>query len=606
MSTKITTPTLIDFPNETLSSENTSGVILPKGLDGIETLIVGGGAGGGSGAGNGGGGAGGVLTGFLKLALNTGYSIQVGAGGAANAGAYGSPGNTGSNSFIGSWIANAGGIGGSCQICGTQTSTGTGTAGGSGGGGGGSTGAGHSYSKTGGASNQNNISPLTGHGHAGGSYSVSNVGYVGAGGGGAGGPGADVATSTGAAGGIGIISTIIDTTIASTNNVGEVSGSDVYFAGGGGGSTDMGGYSGGAGGLGGGGTAGNGYPACSTPGAGTPATGGGGTGGCYGSVVAGSAGGSGVIILKYPDSLTCTLTSATGLTEIVDTTSVSGFKISIFKVSSEGTDGTGTITFTGTSTIPLNPSAGEFRYNQTDKVVEFYNGSEWKQIADEYISGQPSTCICNFPTTGTSLFQFEDNLNDTCGNYNITSSNNITYDSSGKFGKAADFASSYADIPYTTFGEASCSISFWLYPHTTSGQHYFMTKYQNAAGYGILMQIYSNSWYFNYYNTATGTYAPNLSGYSSASPNTWYHVVMTHELNTSVTYYINNQTNIGGTSSTFTSLTGSPSINTAPLRLGWYWTGGGYWDGLMDQVRIFDSCLTASQVTELYNEVPCT
>jgi len=383
MSTKITTPVLIDLPGETLPSENTNGVILPKGPGGIEVLIVGGGAGGASSAGNGGGGAGGVLTGFLKLALNTGYSIQVGAGGAANAGAYGSPGNTGSNSFISTWIANAGGIGGACPTCGNTTASGTGTAGGSGGGGGGSAGAGHGYSKTGGASNQNNISPLTGYGNAGGSYPVGNVGYVGAGGGGAGGQGADVATSAGAAGGIGIISTIIDTTIASTNNVGEVSGSDVYFAGGGGGSTDMGGYSGGAGGLGGGGTGGSGYPACSTPGAGTPATGGGGTGGCYGSVVAGSAGGSGVIILKYPDGLTCTLTSATGLTEIVDNTSVAGFKISIFKVSSEGTDGTGTITFTGSSTIPLNPSTGEFRYNTSDKLVEFYNGSEWKQIADE-------------------------------------------------------------------------------------------------------------------------------------------------------------------------------------------------------------------------------
>ena len=601
MSTKITTPTLIDFPNETLSSENTSGVILPKGLAGIETLIVAGGGGSTTLCGSGGGGAGGVLTGFLKPALNTGYSIQVGAGGTGSTGPGYTAGYTnGSDSFISSWIANGGGYSaGACCISVFAGYPSSGNTGGSGGGGGGYYG--NSSGTTGGTANQTNISPLTGYGNDGGShiYVTSGV-YVGAGGGGAGSAGQDCnagVTSSGidpGVGGAGIISTIIDTTIASTNSVGEVSGSDVYFAGGGGGSNSNGTAA--DGGLGGGG---NGITD------GSPATGGGAGGAtCGGS--SGQAGGSGVIILKYPDTLTCTLTSATGLTEIVDTTSVAGFKISIFKVSSEGTNGTGTITFTGTTTIPLNPSAGEFRYNQTDKLVEFYNGSEWKQIADEYISGQPSTCICNFPTTGTSLFQFEDNLNDTCGNYNITSSNNITYDSSGKFGKAADFASSYADIPYTTFGEASCSISFWLYPHTTSGQHYFMTKYQNAAGYGILMQIYSNAWYFGYYNTGNGQYAPNLSGYSSASPNTWYHVVMTHELNTSVTYYINNQTNIGGTSSTFTSLSGSPSINSAPLRLGWYWTGSGYWDGLIDQVRIFDSCLTASQVTELYNEVPCT
>ena len=31
MSTKITTPVLIDLPGETLPSENTAGVVLPKG-----------------------------------------------------------------------------------------------------------------------------------------------------------------------------------------------------------------------------------------------------------------------------------------------------------------------------------------------------------------------------------------------------------------------------------------------------------------------------------------------------------------------------------------------------------------------------------------------
>ena len=602
MSTKITTPTLIDFPNETLSSENTSGVILPKGLDGIETLIVGGGAGGASSAGNGGGGAGGVLTGFLKLALNTGYSIQVGAGGAANAGAYGSPGNTGSNSFIGSWIANAGGIGGSCPICGTQTASGTGTAGGSGGGGGGSAGSGHGYSKTGGASNQNNISPLTGHGHAGGSYSVSNVGYVGAGGGGAGGPGADVATAAGAAGGIGIISTIIDTTIASTNNVGEVSGSDVYFAGGGGGSTDVGGYSGGAGGLGGGGTGGSGYPTCSTPGAGTPATGGGGTGGCYGSVVAGSAGGSGVIILKYPDSLTCTLTSATGLTEIVDTTSVSGFNISIFKVSSEGTNGTGTITFTGTSTIPLNPSTGEFRYNQTDKVVEFYNGSEWKQIADEYISGQPSTCVCNFPTTATALYQLEDNTNDTCGSNNATNTTDITYNSSGKFGKSAVFngTSSYFKLPFATLGDSAFTLSMWLNFDDLASERYIFSKYPGSGGYGFYAQSPAGVSTITFVAYNTGSTGYSVVTTTSMSTGVWYNYVITFDFSSSIKAYLN------GSEEATTTPSGTFYQNSDTVFIGRYHAGATYFDGEMDQIRLFPSALTASQVTELYNEVVCT
>lgn len=382
MSTKIITPVLIDLPGETLPSENTDGVVLPKGPGGVQVLIVAGGGGGSNLAGSGGGGAGGVLTGTLRigsdLSLNTGYNIQVGAGGSGSstASSYSFGYTNGSNSFISSWIANGGGYSaGACCISSFAGFASSGNAGGSGGGGGGYT---NGSNTPGGSGNQTSISPLTGYGNDGGSC-VAPTGsvYTGAGGGGAGAIGQDVnsgVTTTGTnpgVGGVGIISTIIDTTIASTNNVGEVDGSDVYFAGGGGGTN--GNAVNADGGLGGGG---NGRAN------GTAATGGGAGGASYST--AGFEGGSGVIILKYPDSLTCALSGATGLTEIVDTTSVSDFKISIFKVSSEGTDGTGTITFTGTVTyIPSNPSTGEFRYNTVDKLVEFYNGSMWKQIADE-------------------------------------------------------------------------------------------------------------------------------------------------------------------------------------------------------------------------------
>ena len=63
MSTKITTPILIDLPGETLPSENTGGVILPKGTTNerpgsfsVDFLGIAGGGGGGGNRGAGGGG----------------------------------------------------------------------------------------------------------------------------------------------------------------------------------------------------------------------------------------------------------------------------------------------------------------------------------------------------------------------------------------------------------------------------------------------------------------------------------------------------------------------------------------------------------------------
>ena len=122
--------------------------------------------------------------------------------------------------------------------------------------------------------------------------------------------------------------------MATTYGVGEVSGSDVYYAGGGGGQ-GVGGN--GTGGLGGGGDQLNN---------GTASTGGGGGGAQCGSNAGGHIGGTGVLIIKYPDSKTCNLSSATNLTQQTDTTSISGFHVSVFTITSGGTNGTGTITFT--------------------------------------------------------------------------------------------------------------------------------------------------------------------------------------------------------------------------------------------------------------------
>jgi hypothetical protein len=222
-------------------------------------IVAGGGSGGAStyvqnvGAGGGGGGAGGLLTGSLTLVQGSTYSFVVGAGG-AGVGAGSVPtylnGNAGNNSTALGLTAVGGGYG---------ASTGSGGSGGSGGGG--------SYSGAGG-------SGTSGQGNAGGSGAGTAGGAPAGSGGGAG-----AAGTVNAAGGVGVASSI--------------TGSSVYYAGGGG-ATDWSGTVR-AGGNGGGGQGGGGGTATS----GTANTGGGGGGSGYGSVNSGS-GGSGVVIISVP------------------------------------------------------------------------------------------------------------------------------------------------------------------------------------------------------------------------------------------------------------------------------------------------------------------
>lgn len=229
----------------------------------VECLVVAGGGGGGGGANSGGGGAGGMRTSRATLTPGI-YTVSVGAGGPG--GTDGVSGTDGSNSVL-SAITSTGGGGG-----GTVGNT-VGRTGGSGGGGG-------LYGAAGGAG-------ISGQGNNGGT-SQSGLGgrYSAGGGGGAGGVGGSGGTAsvpTDGIGGAGLPSTII--------------GYENYYAGGGGGGSNFS-AGGPVGGIGGGGQGGNSSPSnASTPG--RTNTGGGGGGGASSNVL-GSAGGSGIVVIRYP------------------------------------------------------------------------------------------------------------------------------------------------------------------------------------------------------------------------------------------------------------------------------------------------------------------
>jgi hypothetical protein len=220
----------------------------------VSYLVVAGGSAGGYYYG-GGGGAGGFISSSATLSYGTTYTVTIGAGGTFNTTGHGAGGNgnNGSNSVFGSFATAIGGGGGG----GGSNAAYSGNAGGSGGGGGGS------GTASGGAG-------TSGQGNAGGASAALLTG--------AGGGAGAVGGAGGGNGGVGLTTTLITTTQATTYAVGQVSGGSVYFAGGGGSSAGTGGL--------GGGTAG-------TSGGASPANTGGGSGGdSFG------AGGSGVVILS--------------------------------------------------------------------------------------------------------------------------------------------------------------------------------------------------------------------------------------------------------------------------------------------------------------------
>jgi hypothetical protein len=309
------TLTATDTENQTTDRSFNITVLTVLSIDYI--VVAGGGSGGGTYYG-GGGGAGGLLTASsITLTPSTTYTVVVGAGaspGAAN----------GSNSSLigtGLSVTTIGGGRGGATYGGD-----VGTSGGSGGG-----------SAAAGA--YNNGAGTAGpprQGYNGGTVSSGNAIYGGGGGGsgGAGQPGTNGSSPSGT-GGLGTnLASIVGVSLATSSSIGYISGSEVQFAGGGGGAQDAnagtlawrppGSAGGGIGAM---------YVNGQNAGAGQANTGSGGGGGCHPGTNngTGGAGGSGVVIIRYSGSTA----QATGGT-IIDTSG--GYVTHIFKT-------TGTFSF---------------------------------------------------------------------------------------------------------------------------------------------------------------------------------------------------------------------------------------------------------------------
>jgi len=265
---------------------------VPTNVSVIDYLVVAGGGSGGARHG-GGGGAGGLLKSTnASLSNITALNVTVGNGGGAvipSGGSISAAGLPGSNSTL---IKNSG--------TGTFTTI---TAIGGGGGEAGGLGA-QSGGSGGGAQYTTGGAATAGQGNAGGRGGSGNINgstnWWAGGGGGAGSPGGDGSSSGyGGAGGTGAIWVSSFTTTVATalglSQTGQVSGDQVYFAGGGGGAITLS-YTPGSGGTGGGGDAaiGNNTGESGTPNSGG---GGGGTGCCDGGLT--GAGGSGVVLIRY-------------------------------------------------------------------------------------------------------------------------------------------------------------------------------------------------------------------------------------------------------------------------------------------------------------------
>ena len=121
-----------------------------------------------------------------------------------------------------------------------------------------------------------------------------------------------------------------------------------------------------------------------------------------------------------------------------------------------------------------------------------------------------------------------------------------------------------------------------------------ITIFYNRNPYIVISQ-YGGNWDYTIKNSSSQNTTINYAT-SNFNDNEWYNIVISCDgLGGQMNYYVNGQS--VGTNTAPTS-----TINVAST--GYIGSGGGqqYFNGKIDQVRIYSSVLSAANVTSLYNE----
>ena len=258
-------------------------------------------------------------------------------------------------------------------------------------------------------------------------------------------------------------------------------------------------------------------------------------------------------------------------------------------------------------------TAGDFRYNTTDNRVEYYDGTspydaaKWFQIDDEALPATCTTDTINYPTgtTNTAYYKMSDATDSTLNGYNGTATS-VDFNVQGKFGNAGEFngSSSVIDISASAgFPSSVYTVSMWLNINdVTAYQGFFL----NVSSSNLTNQIgvVLNSGRIDIYSVVSNN--NNTLDKIETTPqtafvnNTWYNVVIIADrsLTNKVQVFVNNTEN---TYNYAPNSSGTTGYSTAKIGF----ADGNYFNGSIDQIRIFSTALTAANVTSLYNEVQC-
>ncbi len=180
---------------------------------------------------------------------------------------------------------------------------------------------------------------------------------------------------------------------------------------------------------------------------------------------------------------------------------------------------------------------------------------------------------------------------DSSTNNNTGTIANATWAATGKFGKALTFngTNAWVSVPNSTSLNPTAGVTMeaWVNPSTTSGWRTVMFKEQTG---NLTYGLYSNT-SASRPNTQVFVSGSdrNLDGTAQVAANTWTHLAATYD-GANIRLFVN------GTQAATIAQTGAIATSTGVLHIGGNAVWGEWFQGMIDEVRIYNRALSAAEI----------
>ncbi|MFN5620586.1 MAG: LamG-like jellyroll fold domain-containing protein [Flavobacteriales bacterium] len=252
-------------------------------------------------------------------------------------------------------------------------------------------------------------------------------------------------------------------------------------------------------------------------------------------------------------------------------------------------------------------------FNGSLDDIAIYNRALTEQEIQNLYTGQCPTVSSNCSSLPSNLQQglvgywpFCGNANDESGNGNdgVVNGATLTEDRFGNAGAAYGFdgVDDYIEVAYnsTLNLPLAITLSAWFQADTLASMR-IIDKSTVGGADGFLLDIggNNNNKYIRAILAGQSNNQPSSSEFISET-NTWYNIIVTYD-GIAVRFYVNNELD------TTLDISGESLLNSLPLRFGANsLLIDNFFDGVIDDIGIWNRALTPEEVQELYTLDACT